>query len=597
MTEPAPVCLLVEFSGGRAGSGPLTFGQRNALDWIRNETDQFSAVMRWRFELPEGVTLADIGQSLSVLLSRHEALRTSYQIGDEPSQRVLGSGELPVAVHELAGTGRDGGDDDEVAERLITGLRQLGIDFTRELPLRVAVATRDGLQVVMVAVYSHLAVDFASIAMIGRQFAELAADPSLRQVGPPVHQPLDQAELERSSHGRRLADSALRYWETHLRAAPQSLYPVPPPAQPASGYLSAFLYSPAAGQALGHIAQRTGVSRQAALLAALCAVLSVRSGVRRCTFVSVSGNRFRLRLRDYIGTLAQDGLVTLALDTAGFDELAVRAKRATLAANTNSTFDSGALWRLIDEIGADRGIAFRRDVTVNDVSAHLEVESELALRDPLELPALRAESTVEWAPSPPFPVLLMCNPFRVRPELHLALTADTTRMARAELAQLLLGVENLLVAAAAGDVPVEKIGELTGIRPVLRDADWGLVDACWVRLSEVRRLLVEATGGRALAVLDRPAGPDGPAELVGYLALPEPSAGHGGASEAGRRVGAGGLDTAEAVHRACLELLRTPGWQCAMTPTRYLLCAGAPSDPDDEAAWRALPRIAAGTGR
>lgn len=567
MAEQEPVLRRVRFQGAREASGPLTLGQRNVLSWVRDETDPFSAVMRWQFSLTPTTSLSDIEQALAVLLGRHEALRTTYRIDqDVPCQQVIGTAELVIEVHELTDTEAD----DAVAERLIERLRGQGIDFTAELPLRFAVATRADRPVVAVGVYSHLAVDFASIAMIGQQFSELIADPAGRQVGEPGHQPLDQAELEGSRHGRRQADSALRYWQTHLRAAPQSLYPMPPPEEPVPGYLSGFLYSSAAGQALGHILARTGVSRPAILLAALSAVLSLRTGIRRCTFVSVSGNRFRLRLRDYIGTLAQDGLVALSVDTDGFDELAVRAKRATLGSNTNSMFDSVALWQLIDDVGAERGVAFSRDFTINDVSAHLDAGTELSLDDPAKLTGLLDQSTVEFAGSPPFPVVLMCNPFRLTPELHLALTGDTSRVSRAEIEALLRGVERLLVAAAAGDVPLSRLAEITGLQQVQRDADWVFVDECWVKLSEVRRLLAEATGQVCFALVS-----DGGA-LTGYLA--------------------GGSDV-EQVHADCMRLLRQPGWPLAMAPAHYVLCDGAPAELADAAGWQAIPVVAEGPGR
>jgi hypothetical protein len=74
---------------------------------------------------------------------------------------------------------------------------------------------------------------------------------------------------------------------------------------------------------------------------------------------------------------------------------------------------------------------------------------------------------------------------------------------------------------------------------VWRSADWVCVDSCWVELSSVRQLVIDA--------IDVP------------TALPDR-------------------------HNT-------------MAPGRYVLCAGIPDDPTDTAAWRALPVIAAGDGR
>ncbi|KAA2255900.1 hypothetical protein F0L68_27290 [Solihabitans fulvus] len=562
--------LLVPFRGARGGTGPLTFGQRNTWNWVGNEADRSSAVLHWGLDLPDGATLADIEAAFAVLLSRHEALRTSYSTDGEPAQCVATGGQLTIEVHELAA----GLDDDEVIDLLADRLRGKGVDFTRELPLRVAVGTRRGMPAAAVVLYSHMAVDFASMALIARQFTELLSNPDCARDEPPGHQPLDQAVAERTAHGLRQAESAVRYWENHLSTAPQSAYPMPPPDRPVEGFLSGFLHSPAGGLAMGHIAARVGAGRQAVLLAALCAVLAQRTGTNRCVFTSVSSNRFRVRLRDYVGSLAQDGLTALDLDTPTFDELVQRANRATLAANTHSLFDANELWRVIDEIGYRRGTRFTRDFTVNNISAHLDGEpSGDGPGDPNQVIDALPRTTVRWAESAQYPVVLMCNPVRLAPELLVALTADTTQVTRSEIELLLRGVERLLVAAAVRNVPLAGTRLLTGVESVSRGPDWALVDACWISLSASRRLLIEALSARAALVV-----PEGGA-LTGYV-----SAGND-------------FRTPERAHAACMTTLRTPGWRIAMAPARYVLCDGVPTDPTDEASWRALPVIAAGTGR
>lgn len=536
--------ISVRFTGERAATGPLTFGQRNTLDWVAREDDEFSAVIAWIFTLPPDVTLADIAAAFEVLLGRHEALRTRYAAD---SQTVLAEGVLPIELCPGAS-----------AESLIDHLRAAGVDFRSGLPLRVAVAVDGSLPTAVVAVYSHVAVDFGSVALIGTQFTELAASPAARTVGSTAHQPLDQALAEQSPRGGKAADAALRYWETHLRTAPQSLYPVPPPVSPRAEHRMCVLTSAAAGAALGRISERTRSSRQVVTLAAVCAVLSWRTGMPRCVFAAVSGNRFRLRLRQYVGSLAQDGLLALDVDTVRFDELVTRAAKATLAANTNSMFDATKLWRIIDQVCHERGTSFTRDFTLNDLSSHFDAA--------IELPPAPAATEVRWLESAPFPVVMMCNPARLAPDLMLALTVDLRQVGEAETESLLLGVEALLVAAGDGDVALSRLGAVTGVERVERDADWLCVDSCWVRLSSVRSVVGAALPGSRVVVID--------GRLVAYVSR---------------------ATTPEAAHAACLAAL--PGHHLAMTPGHYVVCAGAPADPDDDAAWAALPVLAEGDGR
>ncbi len=462
---------------GRAGRGPLTLGQRNTLAWVDQELDRFSAVVSWRFPLPETASVAEVQRALTTLVARHEALRTHFEGGRE--QVVAGIGEVLVELRDVT---EEPSTTDELADRLVTELRAAGVDFTAGPPLRFVLATRSGKPAALVAAYSHMAVDFGSAALLGREFDQLLAGVPLPD---PEHQPLDQAHVEQSAHGRRQAANAVRYWEESLLRAPQAMCTLPPPAAPVAGHRTGFLRSPAAGRALTAIALRTGASRQAIVVAALSSLLCHRTGVDQSTFVSISSNRFRLRLRGYVGTLAQDGLLALTVSGGSFDELVGRAVKASLAAYTNSIFDSTELWQVIDSVGERRGIAFSRDFTINDISAHLgttEVDGE----------AGDGPSSLEWADAPPFPTVLMCNPVQLAPELQLALTYDGARLDGVEVENLLWAVEKLVVAAATADVRLADLTAVTGLTPFARDDDWTLVDGCWIRLSATRALLAEA---------------------------------------------------------------------------------------------------------
>jgi Condensation domain len=559
MTEVLPV----PFAGERTGTGPLTFGQRNTLNWVGKEADAFSAVIHWVLVLPDGVTLADIAAAFAVLMARHEALRTSYTDG---CQRVHGTGELPIEVHSLTAA-----ELDSAADLLVGRLRAKGVDFTSGLPLRVAVGVDGDVPKVAVVVYSHMAVDFGSMVLIGAQFTELAADPVTREVGAPGHQPLDQAAVEESTRGRKAAEAALRYWESHLRTAPQSLYPVPPPMEPGEGLRTGILVSRAAGLALGHISARTRTGRQVVLLAAVCAVLAQRTGIKRCVFASVSGNRFRLRLREYVGSLAQDGLLALDVTEPTFDELVARAAKATLAANTHSLFDATKLWRIIDQICHERGTAFTRDFSLNDMSTHFGLTDESGeVGDVSEVEAALKDTQVHWMESAQFPVVLMCNPAKLAPELMLGLTSDTRYVGEPEVESLLRGVEGLLVAAAEANLKMERLDEITGVQQVVRDEDWVRVDECWTRLSEVRRLITDALATPAKVMAPT---------LVTYVTATDK------------------INTPAAAHAACMAVLTEPGRHTAMTPSHYILCEGTPNDPTSETEWRAQPVRAEGNGR
>jgi hypothetical protein len=345
---------------------------------------------------------------------------------------------------------------------------------------------------------------------------------------------------------------------------------MPAPAQPRAEHLSGFLHSMAGGRALSHVVDRIGAGRQTVVLAAVCTVLGLRTGVDRCVFALMSGNRFRQRLHGYVGALAQDSLLSFEIG-GDFDEVIRRVGTATLTASTHSLYDIVGLQRVMDDIGHARGIAFNRDFSFNNVSDIMGAEAGTPISaDPGDPAAALADTTITWLAWEHFPEMLMCHPVTLGPQLVLALTANLRQVARDDLELLLGGVERLLVAAAAGPVPLDRLGEITGVKPLWRGADWVCVDSCWVELSSVRRLVIDAIDVPAALVVA-----DG--VLVAYLPATDR------------------ITTAEQAHDACMAAL--PDRHNTMAPGRYVLCAGTPDDPTDTAAWRALPVVADGDGR
>jgi hypothetical protein len=587
----------VAFSGERGGEGPLTLGQRNTLPWIVNTTD-YNRMTESVLQLPAGASLDDIAAAFGVLMARHESLRTTYPAGGEPVQRVARSGELAIDIYEA-----DGPDSDPLvlSAALARRLRATEFDLAGELPVRVAAATRQGLPLAATALYSHIAADFASMAILGGEFSRLAADPASRSPGPRGHQPLDRAIYEHSAHGKRKAQVALRNMTEQLRRVPQCMFPVPPDpavtdtaltaadtAAPSAGPLSGWLSSPAAALALPHIAARTGASPRAAVLAALSAVLARRAGHERAVLTALVDIRHEPRLSGYVGSAARDGIISVDVGAAGFDELVWRAAMAVLKAGRHGLADHAAVWAAREQIECERGVAYARDCVYNDISgARPSTRPQAEPGDPAAAAGALRRSRIWWTTPPGLYELLLFIVVQIDGDLVLGvLTADSSRAPRGELELLLRGTERLLVAAAAGDVSLDRAGRITGVEPVVRGSGWLRVDHCWIELPEVQRLLDDALPGSAARVFAA-ADARGQPALVAYLTP------------------AGGIAGPEQAHLACMALLPRHGLPyppggarfTAITPGRYVICRRPPGDPGDLAAWQRQPVLAQGTGR
>jgi hypothetical protein len=611
--------VFAKFSGLRAAEGPCTRGQASTLSWI-TDTTQYTRMIEWTFDLPDGVTMDDIVAALEVLLERHESLRTTYSRGEPPMQRVVGTGALAVDVFEVTGTIPPGVRGIAMmAGELVAWLRATEFDPEADLPLRVAVAMVAGIPRAAVAVYSHVAADLVAMAVVGRQFTQLAGDRADRAAGPRGHQPLDQAMAERSPAGERRAATALRDWRARLRTMPQLMFALPrgEPGEPGEPRehgepgepgepgehgepgedgvaLAGWLLSTAGALALRHIAARTGMRRQAAVLAALCAVLNVRTGQERCVLSALSNNRPERRLQEYVGMITSNTLISVNTAVEQFDDLVRRAATATMAAGRACLADRAEVARVIREVEDERGIIYIRACVFNDATVDEAETSEVSAGDLADvLHALGSTRLRVTAATEIGEPLLLLALMRVDEELVLgALTTDSARVPRADIEALLRAVERLLVAAASADVSMNRVAEITGVGPAVRDETWLLVDSCWVELPEVQRLLEDALPGRGARIFPvqgagRERGDGDEVALVAYLTSGE------------------GIRTPTQAHAACMTVLRGSGRAnppdgvrfTAMAPARYVICDRSPDDPSDLAAWQRRHVLAVGTGR
>lgn len=557
----------LRFEGHRAATGPLTAGQRNIAKWLRNAPQAPAAVLDHAFAVPPGTTVDDVAACLRVLLCRHEGLRSTYRLDDPGEQRVLATGSLPLHVHDAA----DGGGARD-AQRLVALCRAEPFDLAAGPPVRFAVAvTGAGLVTAVVAVCSHLAVDFQALAVLDAEFAAMIGDPAARVPGEPRPQPLDRAALEDRPARRRRMEQAVRHWARALRVAPAHPYAKPrtgAPAASGTGSGACGMSSPAAAMALEHVAARTGASRPAIVLAAFCALLSRRTGDATCTFVTLSANRFESDLLRYVGTLAQATFLTVEVGDSGFDALVGRCFGAVLQAGLHGTYDVYRQHEQSTRVTAERGIA----PTFEPMFNSLVMDTRAPAPGPLRDIALAPATETQWVDLPATDILLRFDLGSVDGALIARVwTGDTSRVAPVEAESLLLALERLVIAAAGGDLDHAGIVGALGLAPIRRPAGWLHVDRCWVDVAEVQRLLDDALAPAVCRVFP---GVDG-VPLTAYVA--------------------GGPATAREAHRRCLAAL--PGRHAAMAPQRYVLCGHSPADPDRLAGWQAAPVLAEGSGR
>jgi hypothetical protein len=570
----------VEFTGERAGEGPLTLGRLDCYMWLSRMPSHFYAILCVELPVPAMVSVDDVAEAVAVLIARHESLRTSYLLGEQPRQRVAVAGVQLLEVCSL-GEGRWGPADRPVAADALTRWLRETPDPGR-CPVRVAVAIAAGAGdrvIACAAAFTHLAVDHGSIEVLKRDFAGLLGDPARRPPGrsnPPGHQPLDQAELEATPAERRRAEAALDYLQAQSRRMPRFLYAVPG-ARAGGEPLAVELSSAAAAMAVRRVAARTRASRSSVVLAAICAVVARRASYPELVFPLLSSNRFERRMANYVGTLAQGTIATIETGARSFDELVRHTWTTVMEASRQSRHDAAKRLAMGELIEDERGLRLNYAPLFNNLAP----ESWSGLTggvgfQPAEIGVALARTELRWRPMPASSMgeetPIQFRLYQVDGCLRLeAWSGDAGLAPRTELESVLLAAERLLVAAACGDVAGARMPALIRLEPIPGTPDRILIDHCWVDLADVQRLVDDAVAPAVARVFasagDRP--------LVACLTATDT------------------VRTPEQAHARCMAALaRHP---VAITPRHYVICRTAPPDPADPAAWP--PPLATGTGR
>jgi hypothetical protein len=536
--------VTVRFTGTRAAEGPLNLGQLNIHQWLSGQEEHFFAAVGGELAVPAGTTVDEVTAALAALVTRHEGLRTTYLDGEEPRQRVLAGGELVVDVYAVKGTPTDRA---AMTRNLVRRLGSAGPYRITDLPVRAAVAVLPDTETVYAAVIgcSHYAVDYQAMEILKSEFAQLLRDPVARW-RPPL-QPLDLVALERAPKSSQHEQAALEHWTSSLRKAPRCGYPAPR-VTPERGSVCVEMTSTAAAMAVRAVTARTRASGASVVLAAVCALVSHRTGYRELVLPTLSGNRFDPRLRQHVGSLAQTAMATVTVGDGTFDQLVRRAWSAVVHACRYGRYDVYERSAVARRIERERGIVLDYDPLFNSLVTESRRTGQATTAD---LASARAATELRRQPMPPGGPPIRFDLHEIDGVVRLGCwSSDTGRVSGSDVEALLLAVENVLVAAAGGDLDMNAVRESLAIDPISYGAGWLRTDDGWVELAEVQRLLDDAlpgTGARIHATLDgRP--------LVAQLT---PTA---------------SVHTPEQAHDRCMAAL--PAHATAVTPKHYVLCDG-----------------------
>lgn len=463
----------VEFSGARSGRGGLTWGQQRFWRMMVEQPDGRHNYVPLFLEVPEARRLG-VDEALSCLRTlavRHDSLRTTYleSPSGERTQYVAGRGALPVDVLPMPPTGVRG-----VQEHLFGPMRER-LFSPRELPVRTAVFTEGDVVRHVALLFSPIAVDDWSRALLEEEWhtlvAESGRDPAVLTTGPAAAadepwQPLRQRAWEQGPEGRRRSRAALTHWERQL-SLPAPLLFSRDRAEPGNGaragFHEAFLTSFAVSAAGGRLAERFGTSVHTVLTAGILAAVGARADTSLLHFATVVNNRFAPRSRSMVGALSQT--VTACVDIRGkdFGEIVRATYGALLPAYRCAAYDPEALEEVTRRVRRATG-------RVADPPLLFNVTNSRAVPGlPEARPAgrpreLMPRTTFRWGHEPAegqVDLYIGARPHAERTGFFSR--GDARVVPRQEIGTILMGVEAVLVAAAEGHrLPPRALRALVG---------------------------------------------------------------------------------------------------------------------------------------
>jgi len=343
------------------GPAPLSSAQERL--WFLNELqpDNPAYNVPIAFHLVGPLDTAALERSLTMIVERHEALRTTFVASDEGPRQVIASAEpVVLSIVDMANFDKPDREDD-VLRRAVEEIRR-PFALTRAPLLRAILFQLDEQEHLLLMVMHHIVCDAWSLGILLR---ELSAFYTAHAVGDPIHlrelpvQYADYASWQR----KRLQDGALSpqlaYWRQQLAASPL-LLTLPtirprPPIQTFRGAHYPFVLSQSLHEGLTQLSRREGVTLFITLLAAFQALIHRYSGQEDVVVGTPIANRARPEIEGLIGFFANTLVLRTDLaDNPPFRQLLARVREIALDAFSHQDLP---FEKLVEELRPERDLS------------------------------------------------------------------------------------------------------------------------------------------------------------------------------------------------------------------------------------------------
>jgi amino acid adenylation domain-containing protein len=343
-----------------AGPGPPSFAQERL--WFFDQVEPRSPVynVTRALHLDGPLDLGALQAALDVVVTRHEAIRTSLEAVDgRPVPRVAAPGPVPLARVDLES--RHPRADSEAVARLLEEDARRPFDLSRDLMLRATLFRLGPERHILLLVMHHIASDGWSVQIL---LGEIAQCYTASVSGRPAHLPDlpvqygDYAQWQRDRLRGPILDRALTYWTRQLRDLTPLELPADRPRPARQGYRGGrepFEVSAEITAALKLLGRQERATLFMTLLAAFQTLLHRYSGRDDIAVGSPVAGRLHSGLRGLIGFFVNT--LVLRCDLSGdppFRTLLGRVRQVAVSAYEHQELP---FERLVAELGPARTLS------------------------------------------------------------------------------------------------------------------------------------------------------------------------------------------------------------------------------------------------
>ncbi len=336
---------------------PLSFAQKRLwfLDQLEGASGSYNLSRAVR--MTGRLNVAVLQQTLSEIVSRHESLRTNFELLDEePVQAISPPRPMEISLVDL------GNQPEGALQELIGELSRRPFDLTHDQLLRASLLQLDEQDHVLLLTMHHVVSDGWSMSVLFREIAALYEAFVNGQTSPLVDLPIqyrDFAFWQRDWLQGDVLKTQVDYWKKQLAGAPAVLeLPTDrprPPLQTFNGALHSIVLPGRLSDSLSELSRQTDSTLFMTLLAAFQTLLCRYTNQEDIVLGTPIANRTRRETEDLIGFFVNT--LVMRTDLSGnpaFSELLRRVREVALQsyAHQDLPFE-----KLVEELKPERSLS------------------------------------------------------------------------------------------------------------------------------------------------------------------------------------------------------------------------------------------------